>query len=70
MQVSKGIKEAIEVGIEEMVVDSWGIEKVSKNNSSDPRTESQSIHQVSEAIKEAGAFSINPPGIDELSGKR
>ena len=50
MQVSKGIEEAIEVGIEEMVVDSWGIEKVSKNNSSDPRTESQSIHQVSEAI--------------------
>ena len=50
MQVSKGIEEAIEVGIEEMVVDSWGIEKVLKNNSSDPRTESQSIHQVSEAI--------------------
>ena len=65
MQVSRGIKEAIEVGIEEMVVDSWGIEEQlirSKNKSSiDPpgveklsrRQElSWSIHQVSRSYRE------------------
>ena len=59
MQVSRGVEEAIEVGIQEMVVDSWGIEEQlirSKNRSSiDPpgvkklsrRQElSRSIHQV------------------------
>ena len=44
MQVSRDIEEAIEVGIEEMVVDSWGIEQVSRNNTSDPRTEAQSMN--------------------------
>ena len=66
MQVSRGIKEAIEVGIEEMVVDSWGIEEQlirSKNRSSiDPpsvekllrRQElSRSIHQVSRSCRES-----------------
>ena len=31
MQVSRGIEESIEVGIEKMVIDSWGIEQVSSN---------------------------------------
>ena len=64
-----------------------GTEKVSRNKSSDTRSESRSIHQVSrsywsgrsilnrstrcrEAIKEAEALSIDPPGVEKLSGLR
>ena len=56
MQVSRGIKEAIKVSIEEMVVDSWGIEKVSRNNSSDSRIEARSIHQVSRSYRGGRSF--------------
>ena len=51
MQISRGIEEAIEGGIKEKVVDSWDIEQVSRNNSSDPRTEARSIHQVSRSYR-------------------
>ena len=51
IQVSRGIEESIEVGIEKMVVDSWGIEQVSSNKESDPRTEARSIHQVSRSYR-------------------
>ena len=37
---------AVEVGVEKMLVDSWGIEQVSSNKESNLRTEVQSIHQV------------------------
>ena len=56
MQVSRGIKEAIKAGIEEMVVDSWGIELVSRNNSSDPRTKARSIQQVSRSYQWGRSF--------------
>ena len=51
MQVSRGVKESIEVGIEKMVVDSWGIEQVSSNKELDPRTEARSIHLVSRSYQ-------------------
>ena len=35
----------------EKVVDSWGIEKVSRNKKSDLRTEARSIHQVSRSYR-------------------
>ena len=56
MQVSRGVEEAIKVGIEEMVVDKWGIEPVSRNNSSYPRTEARSIHQVSRSYQGGRSF--------------
>ena len=52
MQVSRGVEEAIE----EMVVDSWDIEQVSRNNSSDPRIEARSIHQVSRSYRGGRSF--------------
>ena len=51
-----GVEEAVEVGVEKMLVDSWGIEKVSSNNSSDPRTEARSIHQVSRSYRGGRSF--------------
>ena len=64
-----------------------GIEEVSMNTSSDTRSKSRSIQQVSrsyrggrsildrsnrcwEAIEEAEAFSIDPPGVEKLLGLR
>ena len=35
----------------EMLVNSWGIEQVSSNKESDPRTEAQLIHQVSRSYR-------------------
>ena len=51
MQVSKGVEKAIKVGIEKMVVDSWGIEQVSSNKESDPRIEARLIYQVSRSYQ-------------------
>ena len=65
MQVSRGIEEAIEVGIEEMVVDRYryrgGVEEQSikcKNRSS--------IYPPT--VEEIGPFLIYTPGIEKLSG--
>ena len=51
MQVSKGIETPVKEGVEKMVVDSWGIEEVSRNNPTEPRTEARSIHQVSRSYR-------------------
>ena len=67
MQVLRGIEEAIEVGIEEMVIKKYkyrgGVEeqsiKCKKRSSIYPR-----------AIKEIRAFSIYPPCIEKLLGMR
>ena len=56
MQLSRGIKEAIKGGIKGKVVNSWGIKKVSRNNSSDSRTEARSIHQVSRSYRGGRSF--------------
>ena len=39
-----------------MLVESWGIEQVSRNNSSDPRIEARSIHQVSRSYRGGRSF--------------
>ena len=39
-----------------MLVDSWGIEQVSRNNSSDPWIEAWSIHQVSRSYRGDRSF--------------
>ena len=76
MQVSRGIEEAIEVGIEEMVIDRYryrgGVNEQSikcKNRSSiyPPRIEEVSRNNPSNAIEEIREFSIYPPGIKKLS---
>ena len=76
MQVSRGIEEAIEVGIKEMVIDRYryrrGVEEQSikcKNRSSiyPPGIEEVSRNNPSNAIEEIGEFSIYPPGIEKLS---
>ena len=46
MQVSRGIKGICRGGVKKMLVDSWGVEEVSRNNTSKSRTEARSIHQV------------------------
>ena len=69
MQVSRGIDEAIEGGIEEKVVDSWGIEQVSRNNSSDPRIEAWSIHQVSRSYRGGRSFLDLSTRYQEAVGK-
>ena len=51
-EVSRGV----EVGVEKMLVDNWGIEQVLRNNSSDPRTEARSIHQVSRSYRGGRSF--------------
>ena len=42
-EVSRGVEEVVEVGVEKMVVDSRGIKQVSRNKESDPRTDARSI---------------------------
>ena len=66
-EVSRGVEEVVEVGVEKMVVDSRGIKQVSRNKESDPRKELDRSTRYREAIEEAGAFLIDPPGIEELS---
>ena len=51
MQVSRGIEISVEGGVEKMVVDSWGIEEVSRNNPTESRTEARLIHQVSRSYQ-------------------
>ena len=51
MQVSRGIEISVKRGVEKMVVDSWGIEEVLRNNPIEPRTEARSIHQVSRSYR-------------------
>ena len=51
MQVSRGIETPVEGGVEKMIVDSRGIEDVLRNNSTESRTEAQSIHQVSRSYR-------------------
>ena len=51
MQISRGIEISVEGGVEKMVVNSWGIEEVSRNNPTELRTEAQSIHQVSRSYR-------------------
>ena len=51
MQVSGGIETPVEEGIEKMVIDSWGIEEVLRNNPTEPRTKVRSIHQVSRSYR-------------------
>ena len=51
MQVLRGIEISVEEVSRKMVVDSWGIEEVSRNNSTEPRTEARSIHQVSRSYR-------------------
>ena len=51
MQVSRGIEISVKEVSRKMVIDSWGIEEVSRNNSTKPRTEARSIHQVSRSYR-------------------
>ena len=63
-EVSGGIEEAVEIGVEELVFDSWGIEKVSSGKESNTRTEARSIHQVSRSYREGrkNLMVKTPPG--------
>ena len=61
MQVSRGI--------EEKVVDSWGIEQVSRNNSSNPRAEAWSIHQVLRSYRGGRSFLDLSTKYQEAVGK-
>ena len=51
MQVSRGIETPVEGSVEKRIIDSWGIEEVSRNNSTESRTEARSIHQVSSSYR-------------------
>ena len=51
MQVSRGIEGSVEEVSRKMLVDSWGVEKVSRNNTSESRTEARSIHQGSRSYR-------------------
>ena len=51
-----GVGDAVEVGVEKMLVDSWGIDQVSSNNSSDLRTKARSIYQVSRSYRGGRSF--------------
>ena len=64
MQVSKGIKTTIEEGIREMVVDRYRYRGTIHQMQEQKLDLSTSCR---EAIEEAGAFSIYPPGIEKLS---
>ena len=46
--MSRGVEEAVNVGVEKMLVDT----EVSSNNSSNPRIEARSIHQVSRSYRD------------------
>ena len=70
MKVLRGIETAIKEGIEEWSLTNTGIEEVSRNNPSNARTELDQSTSYREDIDEAGAFSINPPGIEKLSRLR
>ena len=70
IQVSRGIEISIEEVSRKMVVDSWGIEEVLRNNPIERRTEARSIHQVSRSYRGCKTISIDPPGIEKLSGLR
>jgi len=72
MKVSRGVETSVEGGVEKMVVDRYRYrgsveEQINKfkNKSSIDRST-----RCREAIEEAGTFSINPPGVDKLSGLR
>ena len=67
MQVSKGIKTTIEEGIREMVVDRYRYRGTIHQMQEQKLDLSTSCR---EAIEEAGAFSIYPPGIEKLSRLR
>ena len=56
VEVSGGVEEAVEGGVEKVVVDSSGIEQVSSNKESVSRTEAQSIHQVSRSYRGDRSF--------------
>ena len=47
-----------------MLVDSRGVEEVSRINLSELRTEARLIHQVSRAIEHTDPISIDPPSIE------
>ena len=51
MQVLRGIEIPVEGGVEKMIIDSWGIEEVSRNNLTESRTVARSIHQVSRSYR-------------------
>ena len=56
MQVSRGIEGSVEVGIEDLVYDSWGIKKAIKQQRVRFRTEAQSIQKVSRSYQGCKSF--------------
>ena len=56
MQVSRGIEGSVEVGIEDLVFDSWGIEEAIKQQRVRFRTEARSIQQVLKSYRGGRSF--------------
>ena len=65
MKVSRGVETSIEEGVEKMVVDRY------RYRGTNHQILDQNLdrsNRCREAIKEAEAFSIDPPGVEKLSG--
>ena len=67
MKVLRGVKTSVEEGVEKMVVDRYRYR--GRNHQILDQNLDRSI-RCREAIEEAEAFSIDPPGVEELSGLR
>ena len=67
MKVSRGVKTSVEEGVEKMVTDRY---RYRGTNRHIPDQNLDRFSRCREVIKEAKAFSIDPPSVEELSGLR
>ena len=68
MKVSRGVEQFVEVGVEKMVVDRckcWSCVEEQTTNIKNRNSIDRPSYR--EAIKEARTFSIDPPGVEEVS---
>ena len=67
MKVSRGVETSVEEGVEKMVVDRY---RYQGTNHQIPDQNLDRSSRCREAIEEVEAFSIDPPGVEKLSGLR
>ena len=64
MKVSRGVKKSVEVGVEKMAIDRCRCRACVEEQTTISRTEARLIDL---AIEQIGTFSIDPPGVEEVS---
>ena len=68
MKVSRGVQQGVELGVEDLAIDRYKCRasvKVQKHQTQEMRLDQSTRCQ--ETIEGTGTFSINPPGVEEVS---